>query len=303
MIKYHSPILTSWQVVYPERDVWMKIIKKKRLFCCLFAAVFVFSCFTYQSITMGQTDTIVFSTFEDLQSFCDETADFSGGTLLCEEADLVISEDLEIPSGRTVTFRSFTVPEGITLTVMQDAEIRTYGFTVQGELINRGTVFQGELSDEGDGEVQDTEIAAHIPGHVENKGEMTLTDVYGKRNIRWYGSHFTMIETDRYGKIPDTESKEPELQTTASPVPENTPQPVPSGNRRRQVLKFFDRLEMILPKAAFFLVIALFGFVIKVALSEKKKEKTSGQTSQLDDLLKSGWIDRKQYNELKKKQK
>ncbi len=281
----------------------MKIIKKKRLFCCLLAVVFVFSCFTYRSITMGQTDTIVFSTFEELQSFCDETADLSGETLLCEEADLVISEDLEIPSGRAVIFRSFTVPEGITLTVMQDAEIRTYGFTVQGELINRGTVFQGELSDEGDGEVQDTEIAAHIPGHVENKGEMTLTDVYGKRNIRWYGSHFTMIETDRYGKIPDTESKEPELQTTDLPTPENTPQPVPSGNLRRQALEFFDRLEVILPKLVFFLVIALFGFVIKVALSEKKKEKTSGQTSQLDDLLKSGWIDRKQYNELKKKQK
>ncbi len=252
---------------------------------------------------MGKTDTIVFSTFEELQSFCDETTDFSGGTLLCEEADLVISEDLEIPSGRAVIFRSFTVPEGITLTVMEDAEIRTYGFTVQGELINWGTVFQGELSDEGDGEVQDTEIAAHIPGHVENKGEMTLTDVYGKRNIQWYGSHFTMIETDRYGKIPDTESKEPQLHTTASPTPENTPRPAPSGDRRKQAVEVFDKLEMILPKLALFLVIALFGFVMKAVLSEKRKKKTSGQTSQLDDLLKSGWIDRKQYNELKKKQK
>lgn len=276
----------------------MKIKKEKCLFCCLIAAVFVLCCFTRQSIAAEQNDTVVFSTFEELRSCCDDTADFSGGSLLCEEDDLVISEDLGIPSGRTVVFRSFTVPEGVTLTVMEDAGIMAYGFTVQGELVNRGTVFQGDLS--GGWDVQETVIKAQIPGHVENKGKMTLTDVYGKRNIRWYGSDFTMIETDRYGKLPDTESPKPELQTVTSPTPEVTPQPVSSEKRRRQALEFFDRLGTVLPVLAFILVIAFVGFVVKAALTEKKQEKKAGQTSQLDDLLKSGWIDRKQYNEMKK---
>ena len=322
----------------------MKTRKEKRLFCCLFFAVFVFCCFSQRSIAAGQSDTITFSTFDELQRFCNDAAGFSVGSLLCEEADLVISENLEIPTGRTVTFRSFTVPEGITLTVMQGAVIMTYGFTVQGELINWGTVFQGDLS--RDGEIQDREISALIPGHVENKGEMTLTDVYGKRNIRWLGSHFTMIETERYGKTPDEDSKEPELQTKTSPTPEPTQHPTPSEELRNQALKFFDKMEVILPRLAFFMVIALFGYLIKIAWDVKKQEKTSkrssssseipfrassGKTdprrqnsinktrsrddedhfqrdrrkriSQLDDWLKCGLINRKEYEELKKRYK
>ena len=321
----------------------MNIKKINRLFCCLFVAVFVFCCFSQRSIAAGQSDTII-STFDELQRFCNDAAGFSVGSLFCEEADLVIFEDLEIPSGRTVTFRSFTVPEGITLTVMQGAVIMTYGFTVQGKLINRGTVFQGDLS--GDGETQDIEISALIPGHIENKGEMTLTDVYGKRNIRWLGSQFTMIETDRYGKTPDEDSKEPELQTKTSPTPEPTQHPTPSQEWRSQALKFFDKMEVILPRLAFFMVIALFGYLIKIAWDVKKKEKTSkrptssseipfrassGTTdplrqnsinktrdaydedhfqrdrrkriSQLDDWLKCGLINRKEYEELKKRYK
>ena len=259
----------------------MNIKKINRLFCCLFVAVFVFCCFSQRSIAVGQSDTII-STFEELQRFCNDAAGFSVGSLLCEEADHVISENLEIPSGRTVTFRSFTVPEGITLTVMQGAVIMTYGFTVQGKLINRGTVFQGDLS--GDGETQDIEISALIPGHIENKGEMTLTDVYGKRNIRWLGSHFTMIETDRYGKTPDEDSKEPELQTKTSPTPEPTQHPTPSQEWRSQALKFFDKMEVILPRLAFFMVIALFGYLIKIAWDVKKKEKTSKRPTSSSEI-------------------
>ena len=329
----------------------MKINMGKQLFCCLLAAFFVLCCFPLQSMAAEQTGTIVFSTFEEFRSYCDEAAGFSGGSLSCEEADLQISEDMVIPPGRTVVFRYFTVPEGITLTIMEGAELMTYGLTVQGELINYGTVFQGDLS--GEGEVQDAEIAAHIPGHVINKGDMTLTDVFGKRNIQWVGSHFTMIETDSFDEKLKAEVKKDEPQPTASPTPEVTPtpeitpQPVFSDELRRHLLEVFDVLEVILPRLAFFLVLAVFGFVIKSALAEKMKQKkasgnasssseiqrraTSGKSdlfrqgytgsprdartedhfqrdrkkrmSQLDDWLRSGIIDRKEYNELKKRYK
>ena len=90
---------------------------------------------------------------KELRGFCDEAKNFSGKSLSCEEADFMISEDLIVPSGRLVTFRHFTVPAGITFTIMGGAEVMAYGLTVQGELINRGTVFQGDLS--GEGEIQD----------------------------------------------------------------------------------------------------------------------------------------------------
>ena len=109
----------------------MKINMGKQLFCCLLAAFFVLCCFPLQSMAAEQPGTIVFSTFEELRSYCDEAADFSGGSLSCEEADLLISEDMVIPPGRTVVFRYFTVPEGITLTIMEGAELMTYGLTVR----------------------------------------------------------------------------------------------------------------------------------------------------------------------------
>ena len=155
-----------------------------------------------------------------------------------------------------------------------------------------------------------------------------------------------MIETDRYGKTPDEDSKEPELQTKTSPTPEPTQHPTPSEELRNQALKFFDKMEVILPRLAFFMVIALFGYVLKTGLDVKKQEKASKRSSsssevphrapsaktdplrqnstnrtrgvcdedhflrdrrnrlsQLDDWLKSGLIDRKEYNELKKRYK
>ncbi len=115
---------------------------------------------------------------------------------------------------------------------------------------------------------------------------------------------------------------------------------------RRQALKFFDVLEVFLPRLAFFMVIALFGYLMKIAWDVKKQEKTpkrssssseipfrasSGKTvslrqnninktrstddedhfqrdrrkriSQLDDWLKCGLINRKEYEELKKRYK
>ena len=115
---------------------------------------------------------------------------------------------------------------------------------------------------------------------------------------------------------------------------------------RRQALEVFDVLEVILPRLAFFMVVSLFGYVLKTGLDVKKQEKASKRSSsssevphrapsaktdplrqnstnrtrgvcdedhflrdrrnrlsQLDDWLKSGLIDRKEYSELKKRYK
>ena len=294
---------------------------RKRLFCCLLAALLVI-CLPVQHAAAEETDAAAFSTFEELRSFCEEDADLSGRALSCEAADLVISEDLELPSGRTVLFRSFTVPEGVTLTVAQGAELKAYGFTVQGRLINRGTVFQGDLSETGD--VQDTDIAAYIPGFVENKGEMTLTDVYGKRNIRWLGSKLTMLETENYNKRFKTEPETPEPE--ASPTPEVTPPPAPPGGQTEQISAILDTVKELLPTLVLILAAAAFGRILKAAAGKKKREKDTtlsrqrntdmprdaqsedhfqrdrrNRISQLDDWLKSGLIDRDEYKNLKRR--
>lgn len=294
---------------------------RKRLFCCLLAALLVI-CLPVQHAAAEETDAVAFSTFEELRSFCEEDADFSGRALSCEAADLVISEDLELPSGRTVLFRSFTVPEGVTLTVAQGAELKAYGFTVQGRLINRGTVFQGDLSETGD--VQDTDIAAYIPGFVENKGEMTLTDVYGRRNIRWLGSKLTMLETENYDKRFKTEPETPEPE--ASPTPEVTPPPAPPGGQTEQISAILDTVKEFLPTLVLILAAAAFGRILKAAAGKKKQVKEPGSSrqrntdmprdaqsedhfqrdrrnriSQLDDWLKSGLIDRDEYKNLKRR--
>lgn len=294
---------------------------RKRLFCCLLAALLVI-CLPVQHAAAEETDAAAFSTFEELRSFCEEDADLSGRALSCEAADLVISEDLELPSGRTVLFRSFTVPEGVTLTVAQGAELKAYGFTVQGRLINRGTVFQGDLSETGD--VQDTDIAAYIPGFVENKGEMTLTDVYGRRNIRWLGSKLTMLETENYDKRFKTEPETPEPE--ASPTPEVTPPPAPPGGQTEQISAILNTVKEFLPTLVLILAAAAFGRILKAAAGKKKQVKEPGSSrqrntdmprdaqsedhfqrdrrnriSQLDDWLKSGLIDRDEYKNLKRR--
>ena len=294
---------------------------RKRLFCCLLLTLLVI-CLPVQHAAAEETDAVAFSTFEELRSFCEEDLDFSGGSLSCEAADLFISEDLELPSGRTVLFQSFTVPEDVTLTIAQGAEIKTYGFTVQGRLINRGTVFQGDLSEGG--YVQDAEIAAYIPGLVENKGEMTLTDVYGRRNIRWLGSKLTVLETENYDKRLEPEPENPE--PVASPTPEVTPPAPPPGGQIGPFSAILDTVKELLPTLAFILAAAVFGRILKAAGGKKKREKDTAvsrqrntdmprdaqgedhfqrdrrnRISQLDDWLKSGLIDRGEYKTLKRR--
>ncbi len=193
---------------------------------------------------------------------------------------------------------------------------------MQGRLINRGTVFQGDLSETGD--VQDTEIAAYIPGFVENKGEMTLTDVYGKRNIRWLGSKLTMLETENYDKRFKTEPETPEPE--ASPAPEVTPPPAPPGGQTEQISAILDTVKELLPTLVLILAAAAFGRILKAAAGKKKQVKDTGSSrqrntdtprdaqsedhfqrdrrnriSQLDDWLKSGLIDRDEYKNLKRR--
>ena len=61
---------------------------------------------------------ITLSSFEELRDACFDT---SGGaaSFLCTADDFIITEDIEIPEGFVITFRNFTVPEGITLTVTE----------------------------------------------------------------------------------------------------------------------------------------------------------------------------------------
>ena len=278
------------------------------------------------------------SSFEELKEACADTSKDSV-SFLCTSAELVISEDFEIPSFMTITFRNFTVPEGVTLTVMDHAEIRTYGFTVQGNLTNWGKVVQQDLSEPWADE--EIEIAAHIPGHVENKGEMILTDVYGTRNINRFGGKTIMHETELYRERLRIAAGYEDPTPTVEAV--STPSPTQAPVENNTVHRILEVLEDVIPKLTFFLVLICFFSVIKTGFSSVLKEKgkrqgifftggvkeqpfrkdgnweaasdmlntSSGEDhfqrdkrkriEQLDDWLKNGLIDRREYNELKRR--
>ncbi len=289
-------------------------------------------------IPAGAEEQISLASFEDLKEACSDNSKVTA-SFLCTSDELVITDDIEIPSGLVITFRSFTVSEGVTMTVLEGTEIRTYGFTVHGNLINHGKIVQQDLSAEW--AEDDIEIAAHIPGHVENKGEMILTDVYGTRNINRFGGKLTMYETPLYKErlriAAGYESPTPTMEA------ENTPSPTPPVQPEEGTIhKVFDIMEDVLPKLAFFLVLACLFAVVKTGISSFRKEKrrkrgNAGHNSetdepvtydadrrtesevlsassredhflrdqrmrlqQLDIWLKNGLIDRKEYNELKR---
>ena len=313
----------------------MKTRSIKRLSLCL-VAVLVGMCML--PIPARAEDPIHLSSFEELREACADISKDSA-SFLCTSAELEISEDFEIPAYMTITFRNFTVPEGVTLTVKEHAEIRTYGFTVRGNLMNWGKIVQQDLSEEWADE--EIEIAAHIPGHVENKGEMILTDVFGTRNINRFGGKLIMHETESYRErlriVAGDEDPTPTVE------PENTTSPTPAPSVNDTVHRIFDILENVIPKLAFFLVLVCFFSVVKVGISSSHKEKrrkegtgnhedaaeqsiqnnsgwkaasdllytSSGEDhferdkrnriEQLDDWLKNGLIDRREYNELKRR--
>ena len=263
---------------------------------------------------------ITLSSFEELREACSDTSR-GAASFLCTADDFIITEDIEIPEGFVITFRNFTVPEGITLTVTEHAEIRTYCFTVQGTLSNLGRVVQQDLSATWADE--DMRSFALIPGHVENKGEMTLTDVFGKRNINRFGGKLTIYESALY-----EENRRIAFGDEDPPPVVDTPSPSPAPPEKDTVHRIFDILEEVLPRLAFFLVLACFFAVFKLGISSSRKEKRRKQGAaltdaaedllpspgedhfqrdkrkrikQLDEWLKNGLIDRKEYDELKRR--
>ena len=263
--------------------------------------------------------TVTVATFDELKEHCAQlSAGQLGESLLCTEEDFVIAEDFEIPSGMMITFRNFTVPEGVTLTVAEQAEVMTYAVTVQGELINRGKFIQQDLgaswADEND------ETTARISGKVFNSGEMVLTDVFGRRNIRQRGGQYTMYETESYQSKLDIAAG---ITPAPSPTVEVTATPAPPDMEKGWITELFDLREYLMPVLAGFIILIAFFAVIKTGISlfvRKKPEKDRSEDTvfdysgedhfqhdkrsrmeQLDEWLKNGLIDRKEYNELKRR--
>ena len=289
----------------------------KRLSLC-FLVILLGLCI--RPIPARAEEQIALASFEELRDSCSDTSG-SAASFLCTADDLVIADDIEIPAGFVITFRNFTVPEGITLTVTEHAEIRTYCFTVQGTLKNLGKVVQQDLSATWADE--DMRSFALIPGHVENRGEMILTDVFGKRNINRFGGKLTMYESALY-----EENRRIAFGDEDPPPVMDTPSPAPATPEKDTVHRIFDVMEKILPRLAFFLVLACLVAVGKVGISSSRKEKQRKQGAaltdaaedllpspgedhfqrdkrkrikQLDEWLKNGLIDRKEYDELKRR--
>ena len=309
----------TWSLLLSRKRNNMKTKTGKKLILYLTVVLLMLYLLPVCAAAEGETGNVTVATFDELKERCAKiSAGQSTATLLCTEENLVISEEFEIPSGTAITLRNFTVPEGITLTVAERAEVMTYAVTVQGELINRGKFIQQDLNaswaDEND------ETTARISGKVFNSGEMVLTDVFGKRNIRQRGGQYTMYETDSYqskldiaiGKTPAPSST---VEVTATPAPPNT--------ENRRPAEFFDLREYLLPMLTVFIILIAFFAVVKTGVSlfiqrkpgNDRPEDTvfdySGEDhfqhdkrsriEQLDEWLKNGLIDRKEYNELKRR--
>lgn len=293
---------------------------KKRLGLCLL--VILLGTYLLPASARAEKEKLL-STFEELKEACADASGHTAPSLRCTAENLTFSEDFEIPSGALITFRSFTVPEGITLSVEEGAEIRTYAFTVRGTLLNRGKIVQQDLSAAwaGPGDI----AYALIPGHVDNRGEMVLTDVFGTRNINRFGGKLMINETGSYA------DKRRFIFGDDTPTPVPIPTPTPAPPEKSPVQEVFDLLEVVLPRLAFFLVLACLLIVIKVGIDSSRKGKQRKRGSafpdpavdplmrngfsgedhfqrdkrkrieQLDEWLKNGLIDRKEYKELKRR--
>ena len=84
--------------------------------------------------------------------------------MLCH--DYSISEDLTIPSGKTVYFRDATlfIEPGATVTVEENAQLSFCGLEVGGTILNRGNLLQRKASENG------TQMPARITGKIINRG-------------------------------------------------------------------------------------------------------------------------------------
>ena len=309
----------TWSLRLSRKRNDMKTKTGKNLILYLTAVLLMLYLFPICAAAAGEKGTVSFSAFDELKEHCAQlSAGQSGESLLCTEEDFVIAEDFEIPSGMMITFRNFTVPEGVTLTVAEQAEVMTYAVTVQGELINRGKFIQQDLgaswADEND------ETTARISGKVFNSGEMVLTDVFGRRNIRQRGGQYTMYETESYQSKLDIAAG---ITPAPSPTVEVTATPAPPDMEKGWITELFDLREYLVPVLAGFIILIAFFAVVKTGVSlfiqrkpgNDRPEDTvfdySGEDhfqrdkrsriEQLDEWLKNGLIDRKEYNELKRR--
>lgn len=307
-----------------EKEKW-SIVKsrpvKQRSLCILLILLLAYA---FAGPATAESEASI-AVFEDLKDACADAAARSDRGLLCTEDDLVISEDFTLPPGTVFTLRHFTVPEGITFTVAEQSEIHTYGLTVEGTLENHGTIIQQDLSAAwAEGRIETT---ARIPGHIENSGEMILTDVFGRRNINRFGGKLTMNQTaDFQEKLRIAAGIDTPAPTEEIPAP---PAPAPPAPEKWTASTIFALLEDILPKLMFFFVLAGLFLTVKNGIASVRAEKYGASSRQkaavnrtadsgydiqnedhfqrdrrnriaeLDVWLKNGLIDRKEYNELK----
>ena len=281
-----------------------------------------------------------FASFEELQELCGEAHEVTGQNLVCTNREVIdISEDLTIPPDTMVTFWRFRVPEGVTFTVSESAMLMTITLRVEGELTNYGMVIQEEkLYTEGE---PDFEIVASIPGHITNRGTMALINVLGTRNISGFRGSLTMSQTARYDEILRNGYTTEKTDTTETPSPQNpvaspSQTPAPAVQEKNDLgERVFEALEEYLPKAAFFVMLYVVFRKTRKKKSAQSRQKTTAaqmthtaarnlqqkertividasgedhferdkrnRIAQLDDWLRNGLIDRKEYRILKQR--
>ena len=316
-------------------------MKRRRIrlaVCVLLITMAAFLTMPQQRRAEAADDPVPFSSFEELKALCDRYshAENEAETILvCTTAgEILIPEDLTIPAGTAVTFCRFAVAEGVTLSVEADVQVLTNALKVEGELRNTGTVIQQDLGIyEGSEEI---EVAAWIPGHIDNRGSMILTNVFGKRNIRSFGGHLTMNETEDYDRLlrgdDATETPEPAATLAPTPTPETEGKTGVTKSAYDMIEELFRILEKVLPPAAFFLTVFLALRGVRTAIQKTGKRGCTRKTSapqfrrqepsgpvtvvpgednfqhdkrsriaQLDEWLRNGLIDRKEYQVLKQR--
>ena len=309
--------------------------------CILMIAMLAIICLPPVCRAAGAEESEYFASFEELQQLCGQALETPGVNLVCTSQEVIdISEDLTIPPDTMVTFWRFRIPEGVTLTISESAMLMTITLRVEGELTNYGMVVQEEnLYPE---EEPEFETVASIPGHVTNRGTMSLINVLGRRNIDRWGGSLTMSENAHYNEIlrngysPDkTDTAETEPPQTPSPTSLPTPAPgAQEENSRTEHV--FEILEEYLPPVAFFIVLyVMFRESRKKKPAQQGRQKTAAaqrtrptarnlhreapaivvnasgedhferdkrnRIAQLDDWLRNGLIDRKEYRVLKQR--
>lgn len=255
----------------------MKKQRIRRTACTLMIAMLAMIFLPHACRAEGAEESTFFASFEELQQLCAEALETPGRNLVCTSREVIdISEDLTIPPETMVTFWRFGVPEGVTFTVSESAMLMTVTMRVEGELTNYGMVIQEESLDP---EVEpEFEVVASIPGHVTNRGTMSLINVLGKRNITRWGGSLTMSETARFHDIVrngyttetiETVETAPPETPAASPSQTSVPAVQEEGSPAERV---FEVLEDYLPSLAFFIVL-----YVMFRESRKKKPAQSGQ--------------------------